>query len=56
MSNLRTIETILNLTNGEQIEVADLFKDQHAREAEIFQLRTKIEKDLQSNTVELVCI
>jgi competence CoiA-like predicted nuclease len=56
MTNLRTIETILNLDTGEQIEVDDLFRDQHTREAEIFQLRTKIEKDLQSNTVELVCI
>ncbi|MEO7882257.1 MAG: DUF6035 family protein [Mucilaginibacter sp.] len=56
MSNLRTIGTILNLTTGEQIEVADLFIDQHFREDEIFQLRTKIEKDLQNDTVELVCI
>jgi competence CoiA-like predicted nuclease len=56
MSNLRTIETILDLTTGEQIEVADLLNDPHVREAEIFQLRTKIEKNLQSDRVELVCI
>lgn len=52
----RTIETILNLTTGEQINVDDLFKDQHTNEGKIFQLRTQIEKDLQNNSVELVCL
>ncbi|MFS2187165.1 DUF6035 family protein [Mucilaginibacter sp. Mucisp84] len=56
MSNQRTIETILNLTTGEQIDVEELFKDQHTNEAKIFQLRTQIEKDLQNNAVELVCL
>jgi len=56
MSYQRTIETILNLMSGEQIEVEELFDNQHSREAEIFQLRTKIEKNIQNNTIELVCL
>ncbi|QHS56541.1 hypothetical protein GWR56_13690 [Mucilaginibacter sp. 14171R-50] len=46
----------MNLTTGEQIEVDELFKDQHTNEAKIFQLRTQIEKNLQNNAVELVCL
>jgi len=56
MNHQRTIETILNLTTGEQIEVSELFKDQHLRESDIFQLRTEIEKGLQNDKVELVCL
>ncbi|MVN92676.1 DUF6035 family protein [Mucilaginibacter aquatilis] len=56
MADKRTIETILNLVTGEITEVEELFKDPVTREAEIFQLRTKIEKNIQTNTIELVCI
>jgi hypothetical protein len=56
MDNRRTINTILNLTWGNRIEVDELFEDQEKREAEIFQLRTKIEEQIQNNSIEYVCI
>jgi hypothetical protein len=52
----RTIETILSLSTGELIETEELFKDEKSREAEIFQLRTRIENQLQTNAVDYVCL
>lgn len=56
MENQRTIKTILSLETGLQIEVDDLLKDSVSREAEIFQLRTRIEVGLQTKKIEFVCI
>lgn len=56
MENTRTIQTILSLDTGEQLEVNELFKEQTKREAEIFQLRTKIEIQIQTQEIEYVCI
>ena len=47
MENQRTIQTILSLETGNQYEADYLFDNQDEREAEIFQLRTKIEEQLQ---------
>ncbi len=53
----RTIQTILNLATGELIEADDLFHDTTAQgEADIFQLRTEIEKHIQLGRVQYVCI
>ena len=52
----RTIETVLNLDNGDSIEAKDFFMDEKAREAEIFQLRTKIEEHIQKRNYIYVCI
>lgn len=56
VQNQRTIQTVLSLTSGELLEAKSLFANQQKREAEIFQLRTKIENQLQTNTVEYVCL
>lgn len=56
MKHLRTIETILNLITGEQIEVNELFKDSRNNESEIFQLRAKIEEQIQTEKIEYVCL
>jgi len=52
----RTIETVLNLENGDTIETKDIFKDEQTREAEIFQLRTRIEEQIQRKKHVYVCI
>ncbi|OJW81540.1 MAG: hypothetical protein BGO69_09145 [Bacteroidetes bacterium 46-16] len=53
-SSPRTIETILDLKTGEQIEVEELLSDSGS-EADIFQLRSQIEMQIQTGTVEKVC-
>jgi len=52
----RTIETVLNLDNGDSIEAKEFFMDEKTREAEIFQLRTKIEEQIQKRNYIYVCI
>lgn len=52
----RTIKTILNLENGDQLETDEIFKDEKNREAEIFQLRTKIEEQIQRRNYIFVCL
>lgn len=52
----RTIETILNLETGKVMDVYDLFHDPIDREAEIFQLRSKIQQQVQQKRPVYVCI
>jgi len=56
MVNIRTIQEVLSLESGEHFDAEELFKDPKDREAEIFQLRTKIEEQLQKVKVEYVCL
>jgi competence CoiA-like predicted nuclease len=56
MENQRTIQTILSLETGNQYEADYLFDNQYEREAEIFQLRTKIEEQLQKGIKDYVCL
>ena len=56
MENQRTIQTILSLETGNQYEADNLFDNQDEREAEIFQLRTKIEEQLQKGIIDYVCL
>lgn len=56
MVNSRTINEILNLTTGEILEADNIFHDQGNREAEIFQLRTHIENQIQTCNIEYVCL
>lgn len=47
---------MLNLENGDTIETKEIFKDEKVREAEIFQLRTRIEEQIQRKNYAYVCI
>jgi hypothetical protein len=56
MEPQRTIETILDITTGELIESGTFFNETVRNEAAIFQLRTDIEKRIQTNDIRHVCI
>lgn len=55
MNHQRTIQTILNLRTGVQVEAHELLSNPQRNEVEIFQLRSAIETHIQLKTVEYVC-
>ncbi|WP_461791442.1 DUF6035 family protein [Pedobacter sp.] len=52
----RTIETVLNLETGEILDVNEIFRNSLEREAEIFQLRSRIQAQVQQDKATYVCI
>lgn len=52
----RTIETILNLSTGEILDVNDIFRDPLTSEAEIFQLRSQIQAQVHQRRAIYVCM
>ena len=55
MEEKRTIEKILNIKTGEVWDADYIFRDEEARESEIFRLRNEIEQHIQQDDIEYVC-